>query len=85
MPNAMGPSEYGGKTQRNGIQPPVSPSGMKGHTPTADEKQRLLHSTGQTEDSTSPPDGGEAFSGILPLREAQEKAPKPPLYKDVNG
>lgn len=31
MADPMGPSEYGGKTMRNGIQPPITPAGRLGH------------------------------------------------------
>lgn len=66
---APGPaSEFGGKVQRNGIQPPVTPNGHKGHQPTASEKLSLLYRTG-TEDSTADPDGGLAMTGLLPESE----------------
>lgn len=85
MPDRMPPSEYGGRVQRNTIQPPISPSGMKGHSPDAAEKLRLQYMTGQDEDSTVDHDNGEAFSGILPLDEALEAMPQPALFKETNG
>lgn len=85
MPDRGAPSEFGGKVQRNGIQPPVSPSGMKGHTPDANEKLRLFYQTGQTEDSTKLRDGGETFSGLLPLKEQIAVAPNPEKYRDANS
>lgn len=85
MPDRQPPSEFGGKTQRNGIQPPVSPSGMKGHTPDANERLRLDYLTGQHEDSTKDPDGGEAFHGLLPIEQALEQMPVQEKYRDANG
>lgn len=67
---AQGPaSEFGGKVQRNGIQPPVTPLGHKGHQPTASEKLSLIYRTGQEEDSTLDADGGLAMTGLLPESE----------------
>lgn len=67
------PTEYGGKVQRNTIQPPVTPRGNKGHTElTNDELLRLGYLTGQTIDTTRNPDEGEAFAGLLPLSEAEK-------------
>lgn len=60
-------TEFGGKVQRNGIQPPVAPKGLPGHVPTNAELLRLQYLTGQDADSTRPPDDGEAFEGIDPL------------------
>lgn len=75
------PTEYGGKVQRNTIQPPVTPRGHKGHTElTNDERLRLIYMTGQDEDTTRDPDGGEAFSGLLPLSEAEKINPPPDPY-----
>lgn len=75
------PSEYGGKVQRNTIQPPVTPRGHAGHTElTNDELLRLSYLTGQTEDTTMPPDTGEAFTGLLPLSEAEKINPPPDPY-----
>lgn len=73
MPNVNKPTEFGGRVQRNGIQPPVAPKPSRsiptGHVPTGAEKLKLQYQTGQTEDSTRSPDNGEAFTGILPLKE----------------
>ena len=75
------PSEFGGKPQRNTIQPPVTPRGHKGHTDlTNDELLRLTYLTGQTEDTTRDPDGGEAFSGLLPIEEAAKINPPPEKF-----
>lgn len=75
------PSEFGGKNQRNTIQPPVTPRGHKGHTDlTNDELLRLTYLTGQTEDTTRNPDGGEAFGGLLPLEEARKINPEPEKF-----
>lgn len=59
MPADLPPSEFGGKVQKNGIQPQSpnarSPRGFPpagGHEPTASEKLRLVYMTGQDEDST---------------------------------
>lgn len=79
------PSEYGGKVQRNGIQPPVTPKGAPGHEPTASEKLRLTYLTGQDEDSTKAPDNGEAFSGLLPAKEATELAKAEKTTQNVHG
>jgi hypothetical protein len=78
-----GPSEFGGRQQRNTIQPPVTPAGTPGHTQlTADEKLRLDYLTGQHDDTTRNPDNGEAFEGILPLADQLERMPRPPLYSE---
>ena len=59
MPDALGgPSEFGGKVQKNRVQP--SP-----HVPTASEKLMLLYTTGDVDGSKNP-DAGEAFSGLIP-------------------
>ena len=76
------PSEYGGRPQRNTIQPPVAPNGQPGHEPTASEKLRLTYLTGQDEDSTKLPDNGESFSGLLPIKQAREDAP---VHQNVFG
>lgn len=75
MPDPYPPSELGGKTQRNGIQPPITPTGHKGHSPTPAERLRLLSLTGQDEDSTKDPDTGEAFTGMAPLDEVLADLP----------
>jgi hypothetical protein len=75
------PSEFGGKGQRNTIQPPVTPRGHKGHTAlTSDELLRLGYLTGQEIDTTIDPDSGEAFGGLLPLSEAEKIHPPPEPY-----
>lgn len=83
----MPASEFGGKVQKNTIQPPVTPLGHPGHTDLdAAEKLRLQYLTGQPgdmeQDSTRPPDNGEAFTGILTRAEQEELMPKPPLYSE---
>jgi hypothetical protein len=55
----QGPSEFGGKVRRHGIQPLP-------HRLTASEKLRLGYRTGQDVDRDLP-DGPEAFNGLLPL------------------
>jgi hypothetical protein len=84
VPDSMPPSEMGGKVQRNTIQPPQTPSGMRGHSPTAIETQRLALHTGQDIDSTRDFDTGEAFNGLLPEVEQRALAPQPELYREVN-
>ena len=61
MADTMGPSEFGGKVQRNGVQPFP-------HEPTASEKLSLVYRTG-SEAGDAKPDGGVAFAGLLPTRE----------------
>lgn len=59
MPDALGkPSEFGGKIQRNGVQP--SP-----HIPTASERLSLIYRTGDP-DGTKDADGGLTMSGLIP-------------------
>jgi hypothetical protein len=82
MPDPYPPSELGGKAQRNTIQPPVTPSGMKGHTPTPIEEQRLALNTGQVLDTTLDFDAGEAFHGLLLPEEQAQVAPQPELYRE---
>lgn len=75
------PTEYGGKVQRNTIQPPVTPRGHKGHTElTNDELLRLGYLTGQTIDTTRVPDNGEAFRGLLLESEAAKINPEPEKF-----
>lgn len=76
-------SEFGGKPQRNGIQPPLTPQGKHGHSLTVSERLRMIYTTGQDADSTRDRDGGEAFTGILPLAEQLAVMPKPELYIDT--
>lgn len=85
MPDSFPPSEYGGKVQRNTVQPPRTPRGHKGHTPTASEKATLMYTTGDDEDSTKPPDNGEAFSGLLPEKEARAAMPKQEKFVEREG
>jgi len=68
MPDALSPSEFGGKVQKNRVQPPVRPDGKPGHSPTPSEQLMLVYTTG-TEDGAALPDDGEAFNGVLPLNE----------------
>jgi hypothetical protein len=70
MPDAFSqPSEFGGRIQRNGIQPLP-------HIPTASEKLSLMYRTGDV-DGSKEPDGGLSFSGLIPadqllaIREAE--------------
>jgi hypothetical protein len=55
----MGPSEFGGKTGKHGIQPLP-------HRLTSSEKLRLGYRTGQDIDRDLDA-GPEAFNGLLPL------------------
>lgn len=85
MGDALGASEFGGTVQKNGIAPPVTPKGHPGHlTLEAHERLRLQYLTGQPgdteQDSTRDPDGGEAFTGILPLKEQEAIMPRPEKY-----
>lgn len=69
----MKPSEFGGKTLRNGFQPEnvsdvESPGGQPapgGHTLTASEQLRLIYTTGQEQDPTMDRRPG-AFQGNAP-------------------
>lgn len=63
MPIADKPTEFGGKVQKNGIQPRKTPINGEGHEPSASEKLRLIYTTGQDADSTLTPDGGVSFHG----------------------
>ena len=83
MVDRLKASEFGGKVQKNTIMPPRTPAGTPGHTNLpAHEKLRLDYLTGQHEDTTRDPDSGEAWTGILPEKEARELMPKPDLYRD---
>jgi len=73
MPGAGAPSEFGGKVRLNRTQPPP-------HEPTASEKLMLGYTTGD-ETGDKRPDKGEAFSGILPLDEAEVPEPTPYGYE----
>ena len=78
-----GPTEFGGRQQRNTIQPPVTPAGTPGHIELLPEEQlRLTYLTGQTEDTTRNPDGSEAMTGLLPLDEAIAAMPEVPAYRE---
>lgn len=68
MPDRGKPSEFGGKVQKNGIQPQVpvalSPRGVppvSGHEMTPSEELRQIYRTGTT-DQTADPDP-DAFVG----------------------
>lgn len=78
----MKATEFDGGRQRNTIAAPVTPSGMKGHSPTNDEKLRLTYLTGQSVDSTADPIEG-VMEGLLPEDVAAAIAPAPPLYRDT--
>lgn len=70
MPAKNTPSEFGGRVQRNGVQP-------RPHRPTSSEALSLLYRTG-SEDGINPftkrnePDSGEAFEGLLPKAEQKK-------------
>jgi hypothetical protein len=61
MPDAFGPSEFGGKARTNRVQPPP-------HQPTASEQLMLLYTTGD-ESGESVPDNGEAMTWLLPYEQ----------------
>lgn len=63
MPDDLVPSEFGGKTGKNRVQPPVTPLGGPGHIPSPDERRMLLMTTG-FDDNKHDPDNGEAWEGI---------------------
>lgn len=78
-------SEFGGTTQRNGIAPPLTPRGHRGHEElTAAEKLHLVYATGQEEDTTADPEP-MAFEGLEPLEIALAKMPVQTKWIDVNG
>lgn len=66
MPDTHPPSEFGGKVMKNRIQPPITPAGQKGHTPTPSEEVMLTYTTGDPTGLTAP-DNGEAWEGLLPI------------------
>lgn len=49
------PSEFGGKAQKNGIQPAEPATSPFGHTMTASEELRLIYTTGQDKDQSMDP------------------------------
>jgi hypothetical protein len=60
MPDPGPPSEFGGKIQRNGVQPPP-------HEPTASEQLSLMYRTGDLTGATD--DVPTVFEGLLPEEE----------------
>lgn len=59
MPDALGSaSEFGGKVQRNRVQPAP-------HVPDESERMMLVYTTGDDSGKTDP-DNGETFAGLLP-------------------
>lgn len=56
--NRNAPSEFGGRTMRNGVQP-------RPHVPTSSEELSLIYRTGDPT-GLSDPDNGEVFNGLLP-------------------
>lgn len=74
MPDPLPPSEFGGKVQKNRIQPPATPEGGAGHQPSVSEQLLLMYTTGQIEDSTRDPEKlGESFQGLLTYEEQLQK------------
>lgn len=61
MPGAGPPSEFGGRQQRNRVQPPP-------HEPTASEMLMLGYTTGD-ESGALAPDDGAAFNGLIDERQ----------------
>ena len=58
MPDALGkPSEFGGKIQKNGVQPPP-------HVPTASERLSLLYRTGSESGTVDPDPNGDIWAGL---------------------
>lgn len=80
-------TEFGGTTQRNGIAPPTTPRGQKGHTVlSAAELLHLGYVTGQETDTTRVPQpNGESFEGLDSLEEAKARMPKTVTWMDANG
>jgi hypothetical protein len=84
MPSdGMPPSEFGGKQQKNRVQPRINPAGKRGHTPDPSEELMLSYTTGYT-DGLHDPDAGEAFEGLLPVDIQSQRAPKPELFSDFD-
>lgn len=81
MPDKFAPSEFGGKVQKNRVQPSVNPVGRPGHIPTPSEEAMLTYTTGDPT-GLSDPDNGEAFTGLLPYEEAKELTPEPEPFID---
>ena len=72
MPNLNAPTEFGGKVQKNRVQPRITPDGKPGHEATSSEELMLVYTTGSEDNDpvAHPPDkNGEAFEGVLPLEE----------------
>lgn len=61
----MGPSEFGGRIQANGVQPPP-------HEPTASEKLMLVYRTGDDTGLLPVDREGAPFEGLLPKKEQEE-------------
>lgn len=60
MPDALGkPSEFGGKVQRNRVQPLP-------HVPTPSERLMLMYTTGDESGLTEPDPNNDVFAGFLP-------------------
>jgi hypothetical protein len=58
MPDSVGPaSEFGGKVQRNGVQPPP-------HIPTAKERLSLIYRTGSESGTADPDPNGDIWAGL---------------------
>jgi len=63
MPDALGKaSEFGGKVQRNRVQPPP-------HVPTPSERLMLMYTTGDESGTLDPDKNGDVFAGFLPEEE----------------
>lgn len=65
MPDALPPSEFGGKVRKNRTQPFP-------HEPTASERLMLTYTTGDPS-GVFDPDQGEAFSGLSPYEVQLQK------------
>lgn len=79
----MPPSEFGGKTQKNRVQPPP-------HKPTPAEELMLLYTTGDSTGAMQP-DEGETFAGLidydqqLEIREAEGVMDKGQVWEEMQG
>lgn len=84
MPDQAGPpSEFGGKVQKNRVQPPP-------HEPTPSERMMLLYTTGDESGNLDPESNGESFDGLLPydeqlaLRRAEGVMDKGQVWEEMN-
>jgi hypothetical protein len=74
MPDKMMPSEFGGKTTKQGIQPAVMPTGQPGHTPTEAEAHTLYLRTGDESGLSEQDNENSHFNGLLPYEQKVKEA-----------